>query len=421
MGKEKNKKIDDSKKIEEMLRKSKEKYQRIIDNTLDIIYSCNPEGILTFVSPQISSIGYSQEELIGYDLNEFLKKFVHPEDINKVLSDFQRTMQTGKEFPTTFRLRRKDGSYAYVEEKGKVIREGNKIVQLIGVIRDITDQKKTEEKLRESEEKYRTLFEGSINPVMIFDREGTIIMINKTGSKNLNLSPKECLGKSIFELLPSLSKEYHKIYQQVVDTGKVKTTEVLQKLPSGRSRWFWSILQPVSDAKGKRYGVQVISYDTTERKKAEEKIKKSEEKFKLLSEKSVVGIYILQDAKVVYANPMFRNIFGYSSDEILDNFDIKERIYPDDLPIIMKRLKERIEGKVEKSHHVYRGIKKDGSLVYVEVYSIRIDYQDKPATMGTLIDVTEKKELEKDKKILTEKVTKLTKKIPLTNNEKFKG
>jgi len=134
--------------------------------------------------------------------------------------------------------------------------------------------------------------------------------------------------------------------------------------------------------------------DITERRQAELALEASEEKFRLLAEKSVVGIYIIQDSKMAYVNPSFAKAFGYSTDEIIGILSPKDLIHADDIQIVMKRLTERLVSETERSKIVYRAIRKDGSLLYIEVYGVLIEYQGKPAVMGTLIDVTKRKQAE---------------------------
>jgi len=152
--------------------------------------------------------------------------------------------------------------------------DGKKVLQ--AVVRDITERKRAEEQLRLSEEKYRVLFEGHVEPVFILDRDGIILMVNPVGARNMGLSQEESVGKSIFELL-SIDDSLHEVYQQVIDTGISVTREDFLKCPLGH-RWFWSIHQPVSDINGTRYGVQIISYDITDRKKAEKELEAARHK-----------------------------------------------------------------------------------------------------------------------------------------------
>ena len=140
--------------------------------------------------------------------------------------------------------------------------------------REVQERRIAEEALRTSEEKYKTLFEGATNPIAILDREGIVLMMNRTGADNLFLPPQSCVGKSIFELLPHLDHSLLELYQKVIDAGITATREDLIEFHSG-SQWFLSILQPVSDISGRRYGVQIISYDISGRKQMEEEILKS--------------------------------------------------------------------------------------------------------------------------------------------------
>ncbi len=136
---------------------SEQRYRAIVENTLDVIYTCSSDGTLTHASPQVSFTGYSSDEVIGHNLTEF----IHPDDTDKVVSDLQRSMETGEEFPTSFRLINPDGEAIYVEEMGKVIRDDEgRIVGLTGVLRDITQRKRAEEALN-----YRNEFEKLITTI----------------------------------------------------------------------------------------------------------------------------------------------------------------------------------------------------------------------------------------------------------------
>ncbi len=135
-------------KLVKALRKSREKYRKVIENIRDIIYTATPDGTLSYVSPQVFTIlGYQPDELIGRKPIEI----VHPEDVKHVLRDYRRTIETGEEFPTVFRFIAKDGTPIYVEEFGKAIKKGDRVVQVTGVIRDITERVEMEEERRKHE------------------------------------------------------------------------------------------------------------------------------------------------------------------------------------------------------------------------------------------------------------------------------
>ena len=115
----------------------------------------------------------------------------------------------------------------------------------------------------------------------------------------------------------------------------------------------------------------------------------SEEKFRLLTENSVVGVYIIQDAKMAYVNPSFARTFGYEANEIMSILSPKDLIHADDIQAVMRE-----QGKLQSSPFIYRGIKKDGSIIFIEVYGTMINYSGKTAVMGTLRDVTRRKQAE---------------------------
>ena len=135
---------------------SEERYRILVENTLDVIYTCSSDATITYWSPQGLSIGFPPEEIVGHNAAEF----IHPDDVDRVLSDLQKTMQTGEGFPTDFRLINPGGEVIHVEETGKVIRDGERIVGLTGAIRDISRRREAEEALR-----YRTEFENLITNV----------------------------------------------------------------------------------------------------------------------------------------------------------------------------------------------------------------------------------------------------------------
>jgi len=128
--------------------------------------------------------------------------------------------------------------------------------------------------LQESEEKYRLLIEHSGSDITVFDREGVLQLINGHGAKNLGGVPEDFVGEAIQDLLPERADAYLERLHQVIDTGAGNEFEDMVELPSGR-RWFWSNLQPVTDHDGEIIAVQNISRDITDRKKAEQALRKA--------------------------------------------------------------------------------------------------------------------------------------------------
>jgi len=136
------------------LRESEKKHRELINNISDVILELDEQANFTYTSPQVFELfGYKQEEMIG--LNAL--SFIHPEDLPKVVEIMKKAIITGKTYLFEFRNRHGEGHYITVSLKGRAIKEEGKI-KFIGLMRDITEYKKAEQNLKESEEKYRKAY-----------------------------------------------------------------------------------------------------------------------------------------------------------------------------------------------------------------------------------------------------------------------
>lgn len=125
-----------------------------------------------------------------------------------------------------------------------------------------------------------------------------------------------------------------------------------------------------------------------------ETLREEREKFKNLAEKSLAGIYLLQDGVIKYANKRLAEIFGYTVKQIIGKNTL-DLAHPEDRPIVKENIRKRIAGKVKSIRYSVRGIKKDKKIIYLDIYGGIIQYQNKPAIIGTLLDVTEKTKIER--------------------------
>jgi len=129
------------------------------------------------------------------------------------------------------------------------------------------------------------------------------------------------------------------------------------------------------------------------RKRAEAESRELGEKLQSLVEESLVGVYIMQDNRFVYVNERIGGMLGYSKDEILGR-DAVEMVHPDDRVMVRENIRRRMEEKVKDVHYEFRMRKKDGDVVFVEVLSSYTLYQGKPSIIGSLLDITERKQAE---------------------------
>ncbi|MDL1973165.1 MAG: PAS domain S-box protein [Deltaproteobacteria bacterium] len=143
-----------------------------------------------------------------------------------------------------------------------------------------------------------------------------------------------------------------------------------------------------------RRRIAELEKSETEHKQAKEALRQSENKFRSLAEKSLVGIYLIQDGIFRYVNPKLAEIFDYRVEELIGKRGPRDLTLQEDWPVVEKALCRRISGRVKSIHYDFRGITKNKEIIYVEVYGSRTTYQGRPAVIGTLSDITESRRVE---------------------------
>jgi PAS domain S-box-containing protein len=124
-------------------------------------------------------------------------------------------------------------------------------------------------------------------------------------------------------------------------------------------------------------------------------LQSSEMKFRSLVEQSLVGVYIIQDERFAYVNPRQAEIFGQTPEQMLQML-VLDNVVEEDRPLVGEQIQRRISGEMTTAHYNFRGLRKDGSIVHVEVLGSRTEYNGKPAVLGTTLDVTARKRAEEE-------------------------
>ncbi len=131
-----------------------------------------------------------------------------------------------------------------------------------------------------------------------------------------------------------------------------------------------------------------------ERKRVETVLRESEERFRTLAEKSLVGVYIIQDNLFRYVNPAFAEKFGYTVDEIMDRIGPADLLAEEDRERVLESIRRRTISEMESDHHEFYGRRKDGDIRLLEVFGSHALHQGRPAVLGTLIDITDRRKSE---------------------------
>ncbi|MFH1080753.1 MAG: EAL domain-containing protein [Pseudomonadota bacterium] len=266
--------ITERKAMEERMRQSEERYRSIIEQLVDSYHETDLSGRLTFVNDaECRNLGYSREELIGMDIRQFIDK----KNFKKLSPIIAEVTNTGIPIQAhDLEITRKDGTKAFNETSISLIRdsEGNPI-GLRGIARDVTERKAMEEKIRESEERYRTILEEMEEWYFETDQAGSILFCNDIFAKGLGHSREELIGGNLRNFgRPENTDIIYKSFHQIQKTGEpIRNIFHEFSRPDGSGTAFveFSIF-PRQDRKGKVSGFRGVGHDITERKRAEDRI-----------------------------------------------------------------------------------------------------------------------------------------------------
>jgi PAS domain S-box-containing protein len=378
--------ITERKKAEEALCESQEKYRLIAENTNDLIIITNLDKTFRYVSPSITSLGYTPDELVGQD--SFI--LLHPEDKIHITSMLKQLI-IGKYKPGTnssfeYRLKAKSGVYYNFETTVKLVKDESGKHALLSISRDITERKKAEENLRQSEERFRILFDSSPELIIETDDEGNILAMNPMMAKSIGGPSEKLIGKNIFDIFPKeVAEERAKIARTALKEMKNLETE-----DERAGKYFHNIYVPVLHADGKRT-IQTIVRDITEKKKTENALQESEEKYRFLFNKVPIGISIIDESGyVVDCNQQIAEIFRWTFNEF-KAMNVKSLyVNPEDREQLLNILKK--EGKVSDWECSFK--RKDGSVFYAILNTDIIEIEGQRLILTTLRDITERKETE---------------------------
>ena len=257
----------------------RERFHELFDNDFLIVLAYNLNGLILDANYNfLKSFGYNPDEVV----NKYLKDFILKEDIGQIVEIIKILKETGTiKKVNIYRVRKKDGSYVFLEFFGiPLIREG-KIYAVLAIGHDLSKLKISEKKLRDSETKYRNLFESSPFSIVLIDLKGNINDINSTTENFLGYKREDVIGKSFLdfplyslEMIPFL-KERLKLYTK---GEKLKQIELMLLKKDGSAAWVNPFVSLV-DIDGKTH-IQIIFNDVTSRIEAECKLKMSETNYK---------------------------------------------------------------------------------------------------------------------------------------------
>ena len=332
------------------------------------------------------SVNLSPLELIGKKCYSIWQNRISPCENCPVLD----ALNTGKS--NSVEMTTPDGRVWLV--KGYPVYNINKeITGAVEITREITDLKETEKNLRDSEEKYRNLVNNILDQIIETELDGTITYVSPQVYDIFGYKPEEVIGRRSIQFVhPDDINIVKEAMEKAVKSGEKISLEIRLKHKNGIYVNIASRGQLIK--RGNYHKLIAVIRDITAQKKAGKLLKELEEKFRTLAEQSFLGIAIIQDNLTKYVNERLTETFGYSIDEIMSwqPGEFLKTIHPDDIKFVVEQVRKKQLGEPNTvDQYQFRGLKKNGDTIWLEVFSKTINYEGKLADFVTLIDITEKK------------------------------
>jgi PAS domain S-box-containing protein len=391
--------ITEHKRAKEELIVAEAKYEDLYENAPDMFVSVEPSNgkIIRCNQTFAATVGYTKEEIIGRPVFEMY----HPDCMEEVRKVYRWFVETGEVHGAELQLKRKDGRTIEVSLNASAIRdEQGKTLRSRSTLRDVSDRNRAEKALRESEERYRRLAENAYDLIAEVDHEGRFVYVSPNYREGLGYEPENLLGKICFEFVhPDDLEAAQRAFQNMIPSQPIAVRPVRFRHQDGSWRWMENAGSTFATASGEVRTV-AISRDITERKRAEDALRKNEERYRLLAENAGDLVAELNtEGLYEYVSPSYQTVLGYAPDELLGRSPF-ERMHPDDRER-MRATVERIVASGIPETPIYRSRRRDGEWRWLEGYGRALTTASGDTHLLVVIrDITERRRVEEEQRRL---------------------
>jgi len=388
--------ISERRRVDREMRDSAQRFRALFEGSRDCLYIRDFDGNILDANPAtLKLLGYEREDLASLNLSSMLGAAQASKAL-QVLAELEKT-GTGKE-STEYRVQCKNGSFVDLEASVTIIPFEGTSRAILGIARDITERKRADGALRESEERFRIMADSCPTPMWVTDAAGGVRFVNRTYREFFGTTYEEVEGSNWQPLIhPDDAPKYLEEFLRAVENHRSFRCETRARRPDGEWRWVSSYGAPRWSPGGEFLGHVGLSPDITERKQAEDALRHSEEKFRQLAENIREVFWMMNAAgtEVLYVSPAYEQIWGRTCEELCRN--------------PMAWLKDVEPGDQERAHAVflrqmqgedidceYRIRTPAGELKWVRdrAFPVRDETGQIVRVVGIADDITERKQAE---------------------------
>ncbi|GHN00768.1 diguanylate cyclase [Cytophagales bacterium WSM2-2] len=371
-------------------------FQTLAENTPIGIYKTDAAGHRTYVNKTWREItGRPESEAFGSGW----AKAIYEEDRQKVIDAWREAVNNQTNFQLEFRFDNPIKGLRWVRNQATPLRNSQGVVTgFIGSVEDITLQKLAEEKLQESEKKYRLLSEYSGDIIALANAERKFVYVSPSVYEMLGFRPEELIETLIIDLIHPDDRIHVKATGDYIRKNPQETARAIVRMQKKNNGYTWveSQVRLVTDEFTKESLVLSSIRDVNESKLLQEKLKESEKIHRLLSENSYDIISLADpDRKFEYVSPAVKEILGYEATELI-GVSVLDLVHPDDYDRVKAEGEDLRMGKVPVTRINMRMRKKNGEYIWVEsqIKMFTEAKGDKPLVQAAIRDINDRKLLE---------------------------
>lgn len=324
-----------------------------------------------------------------------------PEDRPVILQAFQRCAGQGQPYDHEFPFTTPTGRRLWVRTTAQPVWDADRVVSVVGTIMDITDRRRAEEALRQSEEKFRLAFQTSPDSINLNRlSDGMYVDVNEGFTKLTGYTREDAVGKTSVELnIWADPRDRERLVQGLRSKGYVENLEARFRRKNGQMSF--GLMSARVLRLNQEDVILSITRDITERKEMDEKLRETEKKYRELTE-SLPQVIFEVDSKgdLVYLNHRGYELFGYTPEDLNGGFSVREAFIPEDRERIAGDILINVQGR-RLGRQEYTAVNKNGDRFPVSVHANRV-LRDQTAigVRGILIDLTQIRGAEEEKKKL---------------------
>jgi|GEM_PF-767458 len=404
--------ITERKVAEKALIESEQRYALAVEGVNEGIFDWNLETNEVYFSNNYKAIvGFSPDEMKN-ELPEWESR-IHPDDKERVMQANHDYIDGHiSAYNPEYRLMHRNGDYRWILSRGVCLRDSNgKAYRMAGSHMDITDRRKSEEKLRESEARYRTIFNTAADAIFLIDKKsGAIVDVNEPAVRIYGYTTEELLTMNIQQLadkpddtieMLSPANQSHYVAQRksVRKDGQIVQVEI-------SASYF--------EMDGNPYVIAMV-HDITQRKKAEQALRESETKFREITDLLPQLIYELDDKGFfTFLNRTGKEMFGLTEADVRKGFRASLLVVPEQRERLIGNFTEVMSLRFGEMENEYRGLRSDGSEFPILIYGSAVLRDGKvTGNRGIVIDITDRKNAEEELRRVNERLTLHFRQTPL--------